>query len=72
MDREAADANEREFETTYRSGRMRINPRIFLGAAPALVFLVAHQFTSVPVAILVSFAVSAVVFGRSEDEQAVK
>jgi hypothetical protein len=62
MDR---DADEREFETTYRSGRMRINPRIFLGTAPALVFLVAHQFTSTPVAILISFAVSALVFVRN-------
>ena len=56
---------ERDFEETYRSGRMRINPRIFLGTAPALVFLVAHQFASTPVSILISFAVSALVFARN-------
>ena len=43
----------------------RINPRIFFGALPALVFLVAHQFTSTPVSIGISFAVSALVFARN-------
>ena len=61
---QAADGS-RDFEATYRAGRMRINPRIFVGTAPALVFLIAHQFTSTPASILISFAVSALVFARN-------
>ena len=44
---------------------MRINPRIFVGTAPALIFLISHQFASTPTSILISFSVSALVFARN-------
>lgn len=53
---------ERDLEETYRSGRMQINPRILVGTTPAIVFLIAHHFTSLPLAILTSLAASAIVF----------
>ena len=54
-----------DFERAYRSGRMRIDPRIFLGAVPAVVFLIARQFLSTQLSIGVSFAASAFVFFRN-------
>ncbi|HZP58656.1 MAG TPA: hypothetical protein VFC53_14065 [Dehalococcoidia bacterium] len=56
--------SDEEFEAAYRSGRMRIDTRVFAGMVPALVFLVVRQVASPQIAIVSSFVASAAVFAR--------